>query len=244
MISILSVAYKNRGGLERTFNSIQSQSVTDVQWIVVDGGSRDGTVEFLESKREWKRNFCFVSESDRGVYDAMNKGLKFVQGKWVIFLNAGDCFASSSALEKIIRFLSNEADVFMFGWRYLDENGKGVAIRHPRDTKCYISYGPPCCHQSAVFSAELFNTFSYELRYKTAADYDLFARLYLNGARFLAFDEVVVDYELGGMSSSRWFSHSLEGYRIQRDVLNVPPVVRYFYFLRKAFTVMVMRWLR
>ena len=94
LFSVISVTYNNLKGLQNTFKSLRLQTFTDYEWIVVDGGSYDGTLDFLSDKP------CkLISEKDDGIYDAMNKGIGKANGDYLIFMNAGDVFADADILE-------------------------------------------------------------------------------------------------------------------------------------------------
>ena len=98
-ISVITVCYNDRERIEKTILSVLSQSYGNLEYIVIDGGSTDGTVDII--KKYANRIAYFVSESDEGIYDAMNKGLRKAVGEWVCFLNAGDLFVSESVLNTI-----------------------------------------------------------------------------------------------------------------------------------------------
>lgn len=97
-ISVITICYNDKDGLIKTINSVQSQIYEDYEHIIIDGGSLDGTLKLL---KEIKNEKChWISERDKGIYDAMNKGIKMAKGEWLIMLNAGDVFADSYVLEK------------------------------------------------------------------------------------------------------------------------------------------------
>ena len=94
-VSVITVNYNNLKGLERTISSVLSQSFSDFEYIIVDGGSTDGSKEYIESKQEYINQW--VSEKDHGVYNAMNKAIRMAQGEYCIFMNSGDHFFSSQS---------------------------------------------------------------------------------------------------------------------------------------------------
>ncbi len=105
-VTIITINYNNVDGLSRTIDSIVSQTVHDYEWIVIDGGSTDGSVELLE---RYKEHFAFwVSEKDSGVYNAMNKGILHAIGDYVIFMNSGDFFLHADVLHDVIPFLDKD----------------------------------------------------------------------------------------------------------------------------------------
>ena len=95
-VSVITVCYNAIRGIEKTIQSVISQSHDDIEYIVIDGGSTDGTIDVIQKYRD--KIAYFVSEPDGGIYDAMNKGIKAATGEWINFLNAGDVFASKDAI--------------------------------------------------------------------------------------------------------------------------------------------------
>jgi glycosyltransferase involved in cell wall biosynthesis len=169
-ISIITVVYNGEKVLERTIESILNQSFRDVEYIIIDGNSTDGTVELIKKYKnvisQWK------SEPDRGLYDAMNKGLRLAQGDYLLFLNAGDQFYDTTTLAKIFDSQIN-ADIFYGETMMVDEAGKEIGLRRLKSPeelnwKSLIN-GMLVCHQSFIVRREL--AAEYDLAFKIAADY-------------------------------------------------------------------------
>ena len=105
-LTIITINFNNKNGLKKTINSIVSQLQVDYEWIVIDGGSTDGSKELIEV---YSSSIAYwVSEPDAGVYNAMNKGIKASSGDYLIFMNSGDCFADEHVLEKTIKELDSD----------------------------------------------------------------------------------------------------------------------------------------
>ena len=96
-LSIITINYNHKEGLLKTIKSVVNQTYHDIEYIVIDGGSTDGSKEYIESKQEYINQW--VSEKDHGVYNAMNKAIRMAQGEYCIFMNSGDHFFSSQSLE-------------------------------------------------------------------------------------------------------------------------------------------------
>jgi len=113
-LSIITVCYNNKNGLQKTMESVANQTFTDYEYIVIDGGSTDGTIELimnydLKSRKELRiKNFKWISEKDNGIYDAMNKGIKMASGEYCYFLNSDDCIAAPNTLEKIFAKVNSD----------------------------------------------------------------------------------------------------------------------------------------
>jgi len=110
-LTIITINYNNRDGLERTMNSVFSQTYKDFEYVIIDGGSTDGSKELLESNTQ--KISYWISEPDKGIYNAMNKGIKVAKGEYLLFLNSGDDFVSSTSLANVIIDL-DEHDIVCF----------------------------------------------------------------------------------------------------------------------------------
>ena len=161
-LSIITIAYNNLEGLRKTFESLKGQSVQDYEWIVVDGGSSDGSVNFLK-----KTHADWQSKPDNGIYDAMNKGIDRATKSHVLFLNSGDCLAHPQTLELIAERIEQGA-YFIYGDALEDDLKKTL---HYKRAKPYtkISKGLFTHHQSMVYHK---NDLRYDLQYKIASDFE------------------------------------------------------------------------
>ena len=202
--SIITVTYNNRAGLEKTRASLYGrygQLCRDFEWIVIDGGSTDGTLGALQ---QWQPEMAVhVSERDQGPYDAMNKGLELARGEYVLFINAGDALAkpdSLALLDDIIEL--NRAD-FIYG-DSLEEQGDGQAYykksRHP----VFRWWGMFTHHQAMAYRREFLNTLlpAYDLRYKVGADLDLTWRIFKKTKNVLGVDFAIACCAPAGISTA------------------------------------------
>lgn len=174
LISIVTVCLNEAATLRSTCESICSQTYRDFQWIVVDGGSTDGSHDILSEYRD--RIDRLVSEPDNGIYDAMNKGIRQSEGLYLLFLNAGDCLADKHVLEHFSGHL--DADL-VYGDLLFRSTGEEEYIRSFPDRlpeNFLLHHMMP--HQATFIRQSLFDRFGlYDDSYRIAADYDLFARL-------------------------------------------------------------------
>lgn len=197
LISIVTVCFNAESLIERTIKSVFEQRFDDLEYIIIDGGSRDGTVEIIE--RYSSQVDFFLSEADSGIYNAMNKAILVARGRWINFLNAGDVFTSREVLSRMARELGGSGDV-LFGDRNYVKNGERVLqTAKPIDT---IFEKMPFGHQSAFVSTEVLKRNMFNETYKFAADYDLFFRLYIGNCVFKHVDIVVCDFLSGGQSET------------------------------------------
>ena len=172
-LSIITINYNNLEGLQRTINSIVPQSFKDFEWIVIDGGSTDGSCELIEQNVD--RITYWVSEPDKGVYNAMNKGIKVAKGEYVNFMNSGDRFASPTVLEEVFS-IPRSADI-LYGYMMRDDiNGEvnNASMMKPRLSWIDL-YGDGLPHQSTFIKRSLFDKFGlYDENLKVVADWKFF----------------------------------------------------------------------
>ena len=177
-ISVVTVVYNSAALIENTVKSIINQSYSHIEYIVVDGGSTDGTIDILN---RYKKNIStLISEPDHGIYDAMNKGISLATGDFVVFINSGDKFSSPDILEKIF---SNpdaaQADVIYGDTDITDSEGNIIHSRRhrPPESLNWKSFkrGMLVCHQSFIARRNLID--SYDLTYRYAADFDWCIRI-------------------------------------------------------------------
>ena len=194
-LSIITVNYNDAKGLQRTIESVLCQTFHDYEFIVIDGGSTDGSVEVI--KRYEKYIDYWVSEQDGGIYPGMNKGLRQAKGEYVNFMNGGDCYHSSDVLEKIFSFDTN-ADII---------TGAHAGSPHPNvgqnGISMYDLYTGAVDHQASFIRRELAMCHPYDEKYKIVSDWKFFIEaLVLDNCSFYYTDTIVVDVDMGGISNT------------------------------------------
>jgi putative colanic acid biosynthesis glycosyltransferase len=216
--SVVTVALNDLSGLRRTRASIESQVSHDFEWIVIDGASTDGTAAELESCLT--RNFSYVSEKDRGVYDAMNKGLARTRGRYVIFMNSSDCFASPSVLEVVKRRIleTGQTPDIVFGDALEEIAGSKLALKKARPIR-WLNYGMHTHHQAMFYAGDSLRGMRFDESFSISADYDLTCRIYRKHGGSLALDLPVCIFAGGGLSQNNAHLGRSENWRVQRDVL-------------------------
>ena len=202
--SIITVTYNNLEGLHRTYESLIEQSTKDYQWIVIDGGSEDGTVAFLSGLD--LGNLEWVSAPDLGIYDAMNKGIAYATGTYIQFLNAGDVLAGRETVETVSKY---QGDI-IYG-----DAMEGVEIKYAYDPFLYKA-ALFTHHQSIFYKRELLGALRYNLDYEIAADY-LLTQIYLthcDSVSYISFPLCI--FEQGGISQKQAVKGRMELYDIRR----------------------------
>lgn len=195
-ISIITITYNNRDGLRRTAESVLSQTGRDYEWIIVDGASTDGTQGDFSNYTKAR----ITSEPDNGIYDAMNKGIEQSNGDYLIFMNAGDTFASPTILDSILNVIRNNNPDLIYGDAW--EQGKGGETFYKRaKPHSRILYGLFTHHQSIFYNRAALGKMRYDTSYRIAADYDLTLRFLQNKARICQYvAEPICIFESGGIS--------------------------------------------
>lgn len=184
-VTVITVCFNSKNDLKKTLDSVFAQTYTDMEYLVIDGGSRDGTVDLLKSyDNKFKAKgikFRYVSEKDRGTYDAMNKGAKMAEGLWINYMNAGDTFYRNDTLALFFSH-SIEAEVGVVFGNTCQMYDFGTGIAKYED---YLKDNPvmPFCHQSCFVLTKLIQHYQFDMSYRIVADHDLFYRLHTSGVK-------------------------------------------------------------
>ena len=216
--SIITITLNDVDGLRTTRRSIEEQSCNDFEWIVIDGGSTDGTVNDLRAYQP--PYMSYVSEKDRGLYDAMNKGLAHSRGQYVIFMNSADCFCNSEVLEKTKRRVleTGSKPGIVFG-DALERTGDGNFLLKKARRIQWLNYGMHTHHQAIFYARESLIGIHFDESFKVAADYDLTCRVYLRAQFPLELGFPVCIFSRGGLSEKKSHIGRKENWRVQREVL-------------------------
>lgn len=227
LFSIVTVTKNNRTGLEKTMRSIDAQTFEDVEWIVIDGKSTDGTIDMLRQRRSETRTaqnpFRFISENDEGIYDAMNIGIGESRGHYILFLNAGDELANPDILEIIAPYAQKKPE-FIYG-DALEPMKNGTQHLKPARRYKELPWGMITHHQAMFYRRHSIRDFklSYSLLYDIAADYDFTVRFLLHAKKIRYIPKPICIFEQGGLSQKQAAKGRREQYII-REKLDMLPV--------------------
>jgi len=190
IVTIITVCRNHAQELERTIRSVESQTWQEKEYLVIDGASTDDTLDVIKAHEASITRW--VSEPDQGIYDAMNKGVRMARGEWVIFMNAGDTFASDDTLQRVFGSPQN-ADV-IYG-----DVIKGELVKKaeaPRNAHRMFY-----CHQSAFVRTRCLREFPFDIRHRMSADFKQVKQLYLSGKTFRQLDFPVANFDTQGVSN-------------------------------------------
>ena len=237
LFSIITVCYNAPSTIERTALSVASQSFNDYEHLIIDGKSKDNTLDLLNSAIGNEKRIVH-SERDSGIYDAMNKSLAHANGKYLIFLNAGDKFHTQNSLKQIADSINNTNPAIVYGQTILvGNNGEYIAPRHltappTLETKDFAK-GMLVCHQAFIVKKDIAP--EYNLKYKFSADYDWCIRcLMLSDNNNTYIDDVLIDYLSEGITTANRRRSLIERFKIMSHYFGFfPTLARHFGFISR-----------
>lgn len=205
-ISVITVVYNGQDFLEGTIQSVIDQTYNNIEYLVIDGKSKDKTVDII---KQYESNISnWISEPDKGLYDAMNKGLKLATGDFVLFMNAGDEFSDSKVLETIFSKYDEETDVLYGEVMMVDENRKAIGTRTEITTRKLpqkltwksMRLGMVVCHQAFI---PRLNLCPFYMDNNLSADIDWVIEILKKSRKNVNCEVVVADFLVGGVSKQR-----------------------------------------
>lgn len=237
-VTIITVVYNDETRIASTLQSINDQDFKDIEYIIIDGASTDSTLQIIhESNVKVDK---LISEPDKGIYDAMNKGVQHATGKWIIFLNAGDTFYSENTLNEIFAVKNIDKYDVIYGrhmWNY--DIFKKESTKRPLKLMYKTM---PFCHQASLTKREWLLEYPFDLRYKLIADYDFFRKVYFKGAKFLYRPVIIANYLCtGGASGDNLLKVYKENFLITN---NINIVIRIFWFLKKVLKYYITKFIK
>ncbi len=227
LVSIITINYNNKDGIERTIKSVTSQTFLEFEYIVIDGGSTDGSKELLE-KYSSKISY-WVSEPDKGIYNAMNKGITRATGEYLLFINSGDELFETNTIEKALSNLHTE-DIIAGSLNFI--NDKSNFIAHAQKHVTFLQmYRDTIWHPSTFIKKKAFDEVGlYDERLKICSDWKWFLlAIYKYNKKYKNINTVISNFYLDGISSSKQYQHFIATER--RAVFE-----KYFYFSEEDFT--------
>lgn len=199
-LSVITVCLNDGTGIKKTAESISTQTDSDFEWVVVDGGSTDGTCDYL---RNVSAVSTLISEQDTGIYNAMNKGIGAASGDYLLFLNAGDTLAAPDVIQKVRPSLMTSLVIGQLKVHYPDNPEKDfVKDFAKQDIRAKYLFYRSLPHPSTFIDARLFKKFGlYDESFRIAGDHDFFARVLMGGAEKLFIPFCISEFVMDGMST-------------------------------------------
>lgn len=213
-VSVVTISYNEGKTIEATLKSVFGQSYRAIEYIVQDGGSKDGTVEIIRKYEcDWE------SERDGGIYFGMNKALDRCTGDYVIFCNAGDRFASDDVIEKmVVAAEANGMPDLVFG-DCASETGGKLMVRRAHGPG-FIDFGMPAAHEAMMYKRELVEKLHlrYDTSYNISADYKFTREFVLSARTFARVEVPIIVFSEGGVSTANQWRGLTEACRARQEV--------------------------
>lgn len=214
-LSIITINYNDINGLQKTIESVLAQTWKDFEWIVIDGGSTDGSREIIEQYKEHFSYWC--SEPDKGIYNALNKGIYHANGEYISCMNAGDCFYEATTLSKV--FEKDHHEEILYG-DWIEVYQKECVLKHePYPIDFHVFCHQNICHQAMFVKSTNLKQKGFDESYKLLADFARWTEMLLQKCSIVFVDCIVCKYDMGGISSSNLELSLSESKRIQAEII-------------------------
>ena len=197
LISVITINYNNAEGLSKTISSVVEQTYSEIEFIVIDGASKDASADVLEASKD--KISKLVSEPDTGIYDAMNKGIKLARGEFLLFLNSGDFLTNPKALSDFVAHEKFSGDIIYGDYKF--ENGEKI---YPDTLPPNYFMKTSLPHQSTLFKSDVFDEMGYyDESYKMGADRAFFLKCFVsNKFTFSHVPYLLTKFDLQGISNN------------------------------------------
>ena len=218
-ISIITITYNAESFLEDTIQSIIQQTCKDFEYIIIDGGSKDGTLDIIHKYEQYITRW--TSEPDEGIYDAMNKGIKLANGKYLWFMNAGDTIYDQNTLNQIYQLQDSDADIFFGETMMYNSNQQQLGLRSevtPLRLPQQLSWkslhrGMVVCHQSFIAKRSLGILYDFKA-HPFSGDIDWEIRCLKKSKLIIPTQSILSNYLLGGFSKQHLKASLIDRYKI------------------------------
>ncbi len=215
-VSIVTIVLNGVNEIEDTIQSVLSQNYPDLEYILIDGGSTDGTLDIIRNYEN--RLSYWVSENDFGIYDAMNKGIRVASGELIGFLNCGDRYEKDAIVNVIEEYVRTYADVIYGDVVFFSNLGEEYHSYEDLDFE-RLFYSNQIVHQSIFMRTSLQKENEFDTSYRNLADYKLFLSMYCEGRIFAYVNKPISYFKKGGISEIDFFQSCVERRNIQKEVL-------------------------
>lgn len=215
LCTIVTVCYNAQSCIEQTIKSVLSQKRDLFEYIIIDGKSKDATMAIIDKYKD--EIDIVVSEPDRGIYDAMNKAINLAHGKYINFMNAGDCFVNNSVLEDVSNSIKGKVADVVFGNEVIKLDGIYYEIETtPFYDSPHIKHSMGFNHQCTFVRTAMARQYPFDLQYRLAADYNMIMTIYRNNGIFLKVSQPIAYFDTNGVSVRQKKRHDAEIFAIER----------------------------
>lgn len=194
-ITVITITFNEVQALKKTIDSVVHQDYKNKEFIIIDGGSKDESLEIIKSNKPYIKKY--ISQPDNGIYDAMNKGIDLATGDYIIFMNSGDLFYDYTTISRVFSNTTNK-DV-IYGNTLWNFNGNNRLIK--ASSLANLSFELPFNHQSVFVKTTLMKKYKFNNKYKFLADFEFFNKLYKNDSSFKYVDLVISRCDGHGVSN-------------------------------------------
>ena len=226
LISVITVVLNSKNLIEQTIKSVLYQDYPNIEYIVIDGGSVDGTIEIINSYKS-KLKF-FLSEPDLGIYYAMNKGLLIAKGDWVNFMNSGDIFISNHTISNAAKEMNNSVDI-LYG--SVEINYYNFLRTEEAGSPKNLWKGMQFSHQSIFVNLPYHKKNLFNANIKIVGDLEFFYKAYKNNLRFKNLKQTVSQVSIGGLSETNRYKTITSSCKVICEG-KVKPIIRIYYAIQ------------
>jgi glycosyltransferase involved in cell wall biosynthesis len=199
-ISVVTVVYNDVHNIEKTLLSVLNQSYPDIEYIVIDGKSTDGTWEIIS---RYKEQIAYsISEADKGIYDAMNKAIKVATGEWIIFMNCGDSFYAEDTIRKIFNGYKDNGESIVYGDCFVTNSSSKQdhrVVARAQESKKDVYQ--PSFHQAIFTRTSEMKKNAFDTKYRIIADFAFFYDLYQRNHKWHYTNSIICNYDYTGLSA-------------------------------------------
>lgn len=212
LVSILTVVYNGKAHIEQSIKSVLAQSYPNIEYIIIDGASTDGTIDII---KKYEANISiFISEKDSGIYNAMNKGLKLAKGEIIAILNADDYYYPETIQQVVDKFEQSPADVVYGNMTKLREFSGQQYLKEVQPNIEFMEQTMPIFHPATFIKKQVYDEVGvFNETYRLSADYDLIYRIYKADKQFEYINKALTVFRIGGASNVNCNSYK-EGFQI------------------------------
>lgn len=225
LITIITVSFNAISTIEETILSVINQTYKNIEYIIIDGGSTDGTLDII--KKYESKIAKWISEPDKGIYDAMNKGIQLATGDWINFMNCGDSFYNIDTIKNVVNKLSTIDNFDVVYGNSVINSGTTKYMVIPEKLECITNH-LPFCHQCVFVKTFLAKEYPFNLNYRFVADYNFFYQIYHTNHKFRYFNIPISYYQTeDGYTASNMYLCYKETHKINNKNISLKEKINY-----------------